>query len=372
MRIVAHVPARRNRTRKTVGSRLRVATVRHIIGGMSLSVWYKVEQLAWPADWPSMFGREAPLVLEIGFGSGLFLVDLAQKLPDANILGLEISIPSLRNAGRKVARLGLTNVRLMQADARSALQALCEPGTVAGAYINYPDPWPKKDHAGRRLINGEFLSLLASRLRPGSFLDIATDHDEYAGQIAASLEDSPYFHSRTRSTYEHHDEGRVRTKYEQVALSEGRRPRYFKWRRNELLVTERFPIPKELPMPHVVFRLPATIEEIGRKFRPHDVEIGTTRIRFVEVYQSLRDGKLLIETYINEGPILQRIGLEMRSRASGELVISLAEMGFPRPTQGVHHAIGNLVAWLREEYPALVIVNTTLQGDHADAPHKRN
>lgn len=125
-------------------------------------------------------------------------------------------------------------------------------------------------------------------------------------------------------------------------------------------------------MPHVVFRLPATVEEIGRKFRPHDVEVGSTRIRFVEAYQSLRDGKLLIETYINEGPILQRLGLELRPRASGEIVISLAEVGFPRPTLGVHHAIANLVDWLRNEYPSLVIVNTTLQGDHANDPHKRN
>ena len=194
---------------------------------MSFVDWYKVEQLPWPADWASLFGRYAPLVLEIGFGSGLFLVDLARRFPDADILGLEISIPSLRNAVRKVERLGLTNVCLLQSDAHSALQILCAPRTIAAAYINYPDPWPKKDHTDRRLIDGEFLALLASRMMPEAFLDIATDHDDYAEQITASLGGTPYFHSRTSQPFEREDEGRVRTKYEQVALDEGRSPRYY-------------------------------------------------------------------------------------------------------------------------------------------------
>ena len=369
---MAHVPERRNRTAHRLQRSCAGMWGSHIMEEMSPSVWYKVEQLTWPADWASLFGRDAPLVVEIGFGSGLFLVDLAQRLPQANILGLEISIPSLRNAGRKVERLGLANVRLMQADARSALQVLCQSSTVDGVYINYPDPWPKKDHAGRRLISGDFLSLLASRLKAGAHLDIATDHDDYAEQITVSLENSPYFHSRTMSSFERQDDGRIQTKYEQVALREGRMPRYYKWQRNELPSSESYPIPKELAMPHVVFRLPATIEEIGCKFRPRVANVESTRIRFVEAYQSLHDGKLLIETYISEGPIMQRIGLELRSRPSGEIVISLAEVGFPRPTQGVHQAIANLVGWLRAEYPSLVIVSTTLQGDHADAPHKRN
>lgn len=339
---------------------------------MSFVDWYKVEQLSWPADWASLFGRNAPLVLEIGFGSGLFLVDLARRFPDADILGLEISIPSLRNAVRKVERLGLTNVCLLQSDAHSALQILCEPGIIAAAYINYPDPWPKKDHTDRRLIDGEFLALLASRMMPEAFLDIATDHDDYAEQITASLGGTPYFHSRTSQPFEREDEGRVRTKYEQVALDEGRSPRYYKWQRNTVPVVERFLIPKELSMPHVVFRLPATVEEIGRQFRPRVVTVESTRIRFIEAYQSFHDGKLLIETYIHEEPFMQRIGLEIRPRASGEIVISMAEVGFPRPTQGVHRAIAALVDWLRDEYPSLVIVQTNLQGEHADAPYKRN
>ena len=339
---------------------------------MSAEEWYKVEQLPWPADWTALFGRDAPLVVEIGFGSGLFLVELARRLPQANIIGLEISIPSLRNAARKARRLKLTNVCLLQADARSALQVLCRPGSIAGVFINFPDPWPKKDQLERRLIDEQFLSLLASRMMPGGLLDIATDHDEYAVQITNSLLRSPYFTSRSARVFTLADEGRVQTKYEQVALLEGRTPRYYKWRRDETaVVQESFPIPKELVMPHVVLRLPADIAEIGRRFRPHTVAIDATRIRFVDAYQSLRDGKLLIETYINEEPILQRLGLQLRARPSGEIVISLAEVGFPRPTRGVHLAIASVVEWLRAEYPSLVVVQTNLQGDDANTRGQR-
>jgi len=330
--------------------------------------WHKVEQLPWPADWPALFGRAAPLVVEIGFGSGLFLVDLARRQPATNVLGLEISLPSLRNAGRKVRQVGLSNVQLMQADAPSALQALCLPGSVAEIIINFPDPWPKKDQLGRRLIQDEFLALLGSRMCPGADLDVATDHEEYAVHIADCLQRSPYFDSRVGQPFLLADAGRITTKYEQVARQAGRTPRYFQWRRNDAPAADRFPIPTELPMPHVVLRLPAGTAEIAQQFQPAVIEEGGTRVRYIELYQSAHDGKLLIETYVNEGPIKQRLGLEVRPRPSGEIVISLAEMGFPRPTPGVHLAIRHLVARLREQFPSLVIVHTTLQGDYADRP----
>ena len=323
-----------------------------------------MEQLPWPADRAALFGRAAPLIIEIGFGSGLFLVDLARRRPEANVLGLEISLPSLRNAARKVRRAGLGNVQLAQADAPSALQALCPPDSVAAVIINFPDPWPKKDQLGRRLIQDEFLALLASRLCPGGHIDVATDHAEYAAHIAECLLRSPHFDSRVGQPFLLEDAGRLVTKYEQVARQAGRAPRYFPWRRNNAPAPDRFPIPTELPMPHVVLRLPVDTAEIARRFQPAVIEEDGVRVRYIELFQSAHDGKLLIETYVNEGPIKQRLGLEVRPRASGEIVVSLAELGFPRPTPGVHLAIRHLVARLREQFPSLVIVHTTLQGDN--------
>jgi tRNA (guanine-N7-)-methyltransferase len=337
---------------------------------MSAAEWYKVEGLPWPADWPALFGRPGPLVIEIGFGSGLFLVDLARRQPAANILGLEISVPALRRAARKIARGGLSNVRLVQADAPSALHALCAPESVAVTTINFPDPWPKDDHRDRRLIDGDFLHLLATRMIPDGALDVATDHDDYAAQIAACLLASPYFESRLDAPFVFHDEGRVETKYERAARAAGRRPRYFKWRRNTAPAANIFPFPEEWLMPHVVLRGPGGLAEIGRRFRPATIESESAIVRYVDVYRSFRHDMLLIEAYINEGPIRQRVGLELRARPSGEMVLSLAEIGFPRATPGVHLAIRHLVDWLREEYPSLVVVHTTLQGHHADRPYQ--
>jgi tRNA (guanine-N7-)-methyltransferase len=333
---------------------------------MSPAIWYKVEQLPWPADWAALFGRAAPLLLEIGFGSGLFLADWARRRPEANLLGVEISIPALRRAGRKLERAGLGNVRLLQADAAAVLRALCRPGGLAAVVINFPDPWPKKDHGARRLVDDPFLCLLASRMAAGGALDIATDHDEYAEQIAACLARSPHFESRAEAPFLLGDPGRVTTKYEQVARREGRTPRYFPWRRNVVPVVEPFPIPQEVAMPHVVLRGPVDLDEIGRRFRPSVTEFDGGLVRFIEAYRSLNDGKLLIETYINEDPIRQRLGLELRPRANGEVVVGLAEVGFPRPTRGVHVAVGLLAAWLQAEFPALVVVSTALQEGHAD------
>ncbi len=332
---------------------------------MSPAIWYKVEQLPWPADWAALFGRAAPLVMEIGFGSGLFLADLARRRPEANLLGVEISIPALRRAGSKLERAGLGNVRLIQADAAAVLRALCAPGDLTAAVINFPDPWPKKHHGARRLIDDNFLCLLASRMVVGGALDIATDHDDYAAQIESCLARSPHFESRAAAPFVLSDPGRLTTKYEGVALAEGRTPRYFPWRRNAAPVATVFPIPQEVAMPHVVLRGLGDLDEIGRRFRPAVVEFDGGLVRFIEAYRSLADGKLLIETYINEDPIRQRLGLELRPRVGGEVVIGLAEVGFPRPTRGVHVAVGRLVDWLRQEFPALVVVNTSLQEEYA-------
>lgn len=345
---------------------LAAPCARHIMSLMPVSDWYTVERLPWPADWAALFGRAAPLVIEVGFGSGLFLAHLARTRPDANILGVEISVPALRNAARKIERGRLDNVRLLHAEATAVFQALCAPAGVDAAIINFPDPWPKKGHQARRLIDDEFLWLLATRLRPGATLDVATDHDDYAAQIADCLGRSPHFESRNGAPFVFENPDRVTTKYETVALTEGRRPRYFLWGRNDAPVANRFPIPQELPMPHVVLRGQPPLAEIGQRFAPRVFEFDGGHVRFVEAYQSLRDGKLLVETYISEPPVVQRLALEIRPRASGEVVIGLAEVGFPRPTPGVHHAIHCLVEWLREAYPATVVVNTTLQVGYAD------
>lgn len=328
-------------------------------------MWYTVQQLPWPMDRSHLFGREAPLLMEIGFGSGQFLAQLARRFPDNDFLGVEIALPSLRSAARKVERAGLANVLLLRASAEAALQALLEPESLQGVIINFPDPWPKEGHRARRLIQDRFLCLLASRMCAGAELDIATDHSEYAFEIAACLRTSPYFDSRALTDFTRDDPGRLPTKYESWARAEGRIPYYFHWRRNTTPIPHRFTPPEEFAMPHVVLRTPAQLDELAQRFRPTHEQLESVHIKFLEVYQSARDEALLVETYINEEPIEQRIGLLVRARAGGDVIVEPHAIGFPRPTRGVHLAVGRLTAWIEREYPATVVVNSTLQPIHA-------
>lgn len=322
--------------------------------------------LDWPVNWTAIFGREAPLLIEIGFGGGHFLVDLAQKRPSANVLGVEISLPALDRTHRKIKTAALTNVRLLQSDARSLVQALCAPNSVAEAYINFPDPWPKARQLHRRLINLDFLHLLATRLQPGGLLEIATDHADYALAITEALEATPYFQSRLPTTFMTEDNQRLRTKYEQIGLDEGRICHYYKWVRREMPIPNEFPIPKEYSMPHVVLYSPLDLDAIQQKYGRWQVSTDDCHISFMELFRAHEGAALFVETYLKEAPLSQRLGLVIRLREPGNYVIGLHELGFPRPTAGVQLAIAQLANWLVGLHEAAHILHHNLQPDTLD------
>lgn len=302
--------------------------------------------LSWPADWTAVFNREAPLLIEIGFGGGHFLIDLAQRRPLANVLGVEISLPALDKAQRKVQTAALNNVRVLQSDARYLLQVLCAPASVAQVYINFPDPWPKARQLHRRLIDVDFLHLLATRLQPGGLLDIATDHADYALAITEALETTPFFHSRLTTTFVTQDAERLRTKYEQIGLDEGRVCHYYKWVRNQTAAPNDYPTPKEFPMPHVVLHNPLDLDAIQARYGRMRSSDQDRHVSFMELFRAHEGEALFVETYISEAPVAQRLGIVIRQREPGNYVISLHDLGFPRPTAGVQLAIAALARWL--------------------------
>ncbi len=303
-------------------------------------------RLPWPADWAKIFGRSAPLVIEIGFGNGEFLLDLARKRPHQNILGLEIALPSLRKAERKIERLGLENARVMQSQAQTALWALCAPGSVSEIYINFPDPWPKERHHHRRLINGRFLHLAATRTVAGGLISAATDDESYAAWIEAAFAHSPYYENLFSAAYLTEDKGRLRTKYEQKALADGRTCYYFTRIRNTAAAPNIFPIPLELHMPHAIITTPLSLEEISQHFQPVSQSNETVSIRFNEMYRSTYHEALMVDVYLNEEPLQQRIMVVITRRKEGDYLVHLHEVGFPRPTTGVHFAVYRLAQWL--------------------------
>ncbi len=317
-------------------------------------------QLAWPTDWTAVFGREAPLLIEIGFGGGHFLLDLAQKRPSGNIIGVEISVPSLRRGERKIKNAGLSNVRIMQCDAQYLLQALCAPASIDEVYINFPDPWRKAAHYHRRLVQDEFLALLATRMKPGGLLDIATDHAAYAEWITERLERTSYFQSRLPTTFINEDPARLQTKYELRGLAKGHICHYYKWQRNDTAVSQTYPIPKEFAMPHAIINIPMSLPEIEARFAQQQASEGNINIRFLEAFLAQDGLTLLVDTYISEEPMPQRLGVLVRQREAGEVVVRLHEIGFPRSTAGIQVAIKSLADWVVSLHPEAEIVRHNL------------
>ena len=320
-----------------------------------------IRRLPWPTSWPVLFGRKAPLLVEIGFGNGQFLLDLATSRREANVLGMEISQVSLRKAANKVQARQLANVALLDGDALAGLWALCRPRSLAAVYVNFPDPWPKAAHHHRRLLDERFLHLLATRMPGGATLDIATDHEAYAEVIEENLLASPHFESRLPEPFTTIDETRIRTKYEQIALDQGRTCRYFKWQRNENPAVAAFPIPPEMPMPHVIMHTPLSLSEIQERLELATCSGADHAVRFIGLFRARDDDILLIDTYVEEDPVSQRVGLTIRRRDQDEIVLGLHELGFPRPTAGIHRAIQYLSQSLLSLDPATRVLKSNLQ-----------
>ena len=142
---------------------------------------------AQPCDLAQAFGRDAPKVLEIGFGMGETTATIAAARPDVDFLCVEVFVAGIGALARRVADLGLKNVRIVQHDAVEVVRDMLAPDSLAGVHIYFPDPWQKARHHKRRLVAQPFIGRLASRIAPGGYLHCATDWQDYAEQMLAVL-----------------------------------------------------------------------------------------------------------------------------------------------------------------------------------------
>lgn len=138
-----------------------------------------------------VFGRTAPCVLEIGFGMGAATAAIAAARPETDFIGVEVHEPGVGALLREIGERGLGNLRIVQHDAVEVLQQMIQPGSLAGVHVFFPDPWHKKRHHKRRLIQPPLVALLASRLAPGGVLHCATDWQPYAEQMREVLSAEP-------------------------------------------------------------------------------------------------------------------------------------------------------------------------------------
>jgi len=186
----------------------------------SLLPRFGVEYAQRPIDFDRVFGRTARRVLEIGFGMGDTTATIAAAHPEIDYLAIEVHTPGVGSLLKAIEENGLTNIRVVQHDAVEVLEHMIPEGSLDGAHVFFPDPWPKKRHQKRRLLQPPLVSLLASRIRPGGYLHAATDWEEYAQQILEVFSAEPLLRN-TGEGFAPRPDYRPLTKFEQRGLKLG-------------------------------------------------------------------------------------------------------------------------------------------------------
>jgi len=177
---------------------------------------YAAQQL----DLAQAFGRTAPRILEIGFGMGDSTAAIALAHPENDYLALEVHTPGVGNLLKLIDAQQIANIRIIRHDAVEVLRDMLGEATLDGAHIFFPDPWHKARHNKRRLIQAPFIALLALKLKPGAYLHVATDWEDYAGQILAVLGAEPLLENAAQD-YSPRPAYRPLTKFEQRGMRLG-------------------------------------------------------------------------------------------------------------------------------------------------------
>jgi tRNA (guanine-N7-)-methyltransferase len=173
-----------------------------------------------PLDFAAVFGRQAPVILEIGFGMGDATAHIAALQPQHDFIGCEVHEPGVGALLKHIGEQGLTNLRIVQHDAVEVLQHMIPPASLAGVHIFFPDPWHKKRHHKRRLIQPPFVAQLVTRLAPGGYLHCATDWEPYARQMLEVLSACPELQN-TAAGFAPRPAYRPQTKFEKRGLRLG-------------------------------------------------------------------------------------------------------------------------------------------------------
>jgi tRNA (guanine-N7-)-methyltransferase len=173
-----------------------------------------------PLDAPSLFGRRAPLVLEIGSGMGETSVAIARAHPENDYIAIEVHLPGVGSLLKSIDEEGLANLRVIRHDAVDVLEKMVPDGLLAGLHVFFPDPWPKKRHSKRRIVQPPLVALAARKLVPGGYLHLATDWQAYAEHMLDVLAAEPLLEN-TAQDYAPRPGYRPETKFESRGLRLG-------------------------------------------------------------------------------------------------------------------------------------------------------
>jgi len=317
------------------------------------------EEIGFFPKWEKIFERKAPLFFEIGVGNGEFIVEMARRMKESNFIGVEVSKEVLRKALAKIEEKALTNVRLIHMEGTKALAKLFESESIDGVFLNFPDPWPKKKHKKRRLVNLAFLYLLSDRLKRGGFFQMATDHPEYAEEVYSLLKSlegfSPLWEDYIKTSIDEF----YPTKYARKWLSQGKTIYFLGIKKREKIeipdwVKDWCPLLKirkeETALPIVnIFKIKPKLNFLEWVAKLRGAELYKEKFLFIKVLDLFyNEESLLLDLLVEEGIIRQRFFVKLSPYGDEGYMLTPYDSDKPDPTDGVHLAMVLILKSLKE------------------------
>ncbi len=196
------------------------------------TLFLRPENLEQPPAWQDIFGNNHPVALEIGCGIGDFIAKTAADRPDQNFIVIDYYNKGCDSTCRRLERHGITNVRVLRVEAREFISEHIPENSLAALYINCPDPWPKKRHRKRRLVNSAFMEFMRGYLRPGADFFFATDFEDYGEDVADFMSRQEGYTNMLAPDLSRYElEGYHRSKYMIKFMSEGKQIHFVHYRK---------------------------------------------------------------------------------------------------------------------------------------------
>ncbi len=301
-----------------------------------------LSRLPLPASNAELFQRDAPLVLEIGFGDGCFLQYLAQYHLEKNFIGADIARGCVSRAFKRLQRSKLINIQLYHGSGMFLLRNLICPESLSEVYVNFPDPWRKDRHADRRLFQPSFFDILAARLAPRGVLYFTTDHGHYFEQTIAIAQASPYFNVTERSP----PKNVLQTRYARKWQKSGRRCYHVHIQKRTLEFPSIPPnVYKDDSMHHAHFNGPIPQLSKFEKFVHH---FSGGHVVILNAMTVVGHQGIVFLCRLHEPELTQDLFLQLRSaeKDGNDLLLSVTNWGNPILTHGTSEAIKAVSHWL--------------------------